>query len=413
MPYELIVVGGGIAGLTLARRAHDAGHRTLLLEATPRLGGALHTFRPTADFWLELGAHTLFNSYGHLIELLALTGLDGQLIPRQSLPYRLWTERGARTLFSELRPWELLRRGWQLPFRRRDGQSVAEYYEAIVGPGNFAEVVGPALDAMLCQPTAGFPADTLFRPKPRQRQLPRSFSLPGGLSTLVERLAEGLEVRTDAGVESIERAGTEGFRVRCAEAQWETERVVVATGSEQALRPLLMVAPGTAGKVGRIPLVTVESLGVVVAKDQVKLPPIAGLIGRRQPFFSVVSRDPIPHPQLRGFTFHFRPGLLDAAGRRAAAAAVLGTTHWEAEAFAAHHLPSLPMDHHERIAAAYRLLPRGVGISGNYLDGLSLEECVRHSQALHQQWFSAPVSAAPTASSEGRYRRTVMADPKS
>eukprot|EP01044_Picomonas_judraskeda_P034243 COSAG03_NODE_14104_length_477_cov_0.597884_1_plen_95_part_01 len=39
MPYDVIVVGGGVAGLTAAHTLRCAGLSVLLLEARPRLGG--------------------------------------------------------------------------------------------------------------------------------------------------------------------------------------------------------------------------------------------------------------------------------------------------------------------------------------------------------------------------------------
>jgi len=40
--YDVIVVGGGFAGVTAARECALQGRRTLLLEARDRLGGRTH-----------------------------------------------------------------------------------------------------------------------------------------------------------------------------------------------------------------------------------------------------------------------------------------------------------------------------------------------------------------------------------
>ncbi|MCU0934160.1 MAG: FAD-dependent oxidoreductase, partial [Thiobacillaceae bacterium] len=76
-PYDCIVIGGGASGLVSASRLAGAGRRVLLLEASDRLGGCIHTWRPQADFWLELGAHTAYNSYAPLLEALAARGRLG------------------------------------------------------------------------------------------------------------------------------------------------------------------------------------------------------------------------------------------------------------------------------------------------------------------------------------------------
>jgi monoamine oxidase len=41
--HDVIVVGGGFAGLTAARELRAAGRRVLLLEGRDRLGGRTHT----------------------------------------------------------------------------------------------------------------------------------------------------------------------------------------------------------------------------------------------------------------------------------------------------------------------------------------------------------------------------------
>ena len=72
--YDSIIIGGGVSGIVAAATATRAGHKTLLLEAGNRLGGCVHTWRPTEGFWLELGAHTAYNSYGAMLALNADRG---------------------------------------------------------------------------------------------------------------------------------------------------------------------------------------------------------------------------------------------------------------------------------------------------------------------------------------------------
>ncbi|MBT6905391.1 MAG: NAD(P)-binding protein, partial [Gemmatimonadetes bacterium] len=43
--YDVIVIGGGFAGVTAARDISMRGHRALILEARPRLGGRTFTSR--------------------------------------------------------------------------------------------------------------------------------------------------------------------------------------------------------------------------------------------------------------------------------------------------------------------------------------------------------------------------------
>lgn len=41
--YDLVIVGGGLAGMTAAYEAHKAGVKTLVLEGEDRLGGNAKT----------------------------------------------------------------------------------------------------------------------------------------------------------------------------------------------------------------------------------------------------------------------------------------------------------------------------------------------------------------------------------
>ena len=95
--YDCIVIGGGASGLVSAARLARSGRRILVLEAADRLGGCIHTWRPRADFWLELGAHTAYNSYAPLLEALADRGRLGDLLTREKLGYRFFEQDGSTT----------------------------------------------------------------------------------------------------------------------------------------------------------------------------------------------------------------------------------------------------------------------------------------------------------------------------
>src|SRR5262245_32022413 len=59
---EVVVVGGGAAGIAAARRLHDAGVDCLLVEARSRLGGRAFTVRSGADFAIDLGCGWLHSA---------------------------------------------------------------------------------------------------------------------------------------------------------------------------------------------------------------------------------------------------------------------------------------------------------------------------------------------------------------
>jgi hydroxysqualene dehydroxylase len=79
-PVRVAVVGGGLAGITAALLLADAGHRVVLHEARPRLGGLTHSFRrdgPAGTMWVDNGQHVFLRcctSYRALLDRLGSTG---------------------------------------------------------------------------------------------------------------------------------------------------------------------------------------------------------------------------------------------------------------------------------------------------------------------------------------------------
>lgn len=72
--HSIAIVGGGIAGLTLAWELGRRGHTVRVYEASERLGGPIHTMR-AQGYTCELGPHTLLQrteSLGRFIDELGL-----------------------------------------------------------------------------------------------------------------------------------------------------------------------------------------------------------------------------------------------------------------------------------------------------------------------------------------------------
>jgi hypothetical protein len=146
---------------------------------------------------------------------------------------------------------------------------------------------------------------------------------------------------------------------------------------DEAARLLRDTYPSIAEQLARIPVATVESTAVVVPKPALGLRPLAGLVAREAPFYSVVSRDVVPDMAWRGFAFHCRPGV-DEEQRVTVAAQVLEVTPdvFQAVRHTRHRLPSLRLGHGARMEAIDHLLQgEPLALAGNYFSGLSLEDC--------------------------------------
>lgn len=392
---DLVVVGGGISGLSLAWKAAQEGRRVLVLERERRVGGCVHSERTADGYWFELGAHTTYNSYGSFLDVAVGTGLAGAI-----------TERGpARGRFGFLRdgqvrwltpPKVLLQLDWleaalHAPrglFADKQGQSVQAHFSKLVGPKNYARVIGPFLSAVPSQPADGFPAQgpgSLFKTRPRRKEFIRSFGFKEGLQSVCDAAARAPGVTVETGVEAtgVARRG-DGFAVTCADGRTLEAPLTALAAPPAAAAPLLAAAfPALAAEIARVATVTVESLGVVLPREKAWMEECAFVVPAKDSFFSCVTRDPFPDPRFRAFAFHFRPGV-ERAERLARAAELLRV----AEADFAHVaekrvlLPAPAADHADRVAAIDRCLAGGkLMVTGNYFDGLAIEDCVLRSNA--------------------------------
>ncbi len=80
---DVIVVGGGVAGLSCALRLQQAGLDLRLLEAGERPGGNVATER-IGEFLVELGPHSLMSSGDWVFQLAEELGLEDALTPTRS-----------------------------------------------------------------------------------------------------------------------------------------------------------------------------------------------------------------------------------------------------------------------------------------------------------------------------------------
>ena len=142
--------------------------------------------------------------------------------------------------------------------------------------------------------------------------------------------------------------------------------------------------PGEMGDALRaIRTVELDSVGVVVAKDAVRLPDLAFVVPTDDVFWSAVSRDPVPDERRRAFTFHFKPGL-DRAARLRRISEVLELDQAAFEVIEERHavLPAPGRDHAAAVDALDRALAgTGLALTGNFFAGLAIEDCVARSKA--------------------------------
>jgi monoamine oxidase len=78
---KVIVVGGGVAGLFAARELSKQGHAVIVLEATDRLGGRVHTIRNSLFTQpVEKGVEFIHGNLPLTMELLKESGIESKVV---------------------------------------------------------------------------------------------------------------------------------------------------------------------------------------------------------------------------------------------------------------------------------------------------------------------------------------------
>lgn len=359
------------------------GLRSCVIEQSTRLGGAIHTERPTGGLWIEMGAHTCYNSYGRLLDIAADCDLLARLRPRKKLPWKIWDQGRVQSVTSHVNWLELLRSLPRLAVRNRERESVAEYYAAVLGRRNFNKVALPMLSAVVSQDATNFPAAMLFKKRPRRKGIVRSFTLAGGLQTLPEAMAAagGFTVKSGIAAQQVAMID-DGWQVATSDgATHHATALALAVPPGSAAKLMQPAMPKLAEKLAQIRECKVDSVGVVVRKDRVKLPLVAGLVGKNTFFRSLITRDVVEHPDLRGFVFH--SGSIGSDQERLHRAVEFLEVRQGDLEYVAHKsqtIPSPGMAHASVIAALQRLVAgKRIALTGNYFSGMALEDCLERS----------------------------------
>ena len=78
---DVLVVGGGLAGITAALECADRGLETVLVERRPRLGGLTAYSMQRGGLWIDNGQHVFLRCCTHYRGLLDRLGVRGQVAP--------------------------------------------------------------------------------------------------------------------------------------------------------------------------------------------------------------------------------------------------------------------------------------------------------------------------------------------
>ncbi len=313
---DVIIIGGGISGLTTAYMLQKQGRDVLLLEKLQLFGGAIRS-RRIDGYLTEAGPNSTLETTPILTELITELGLDdrklyaseaskkrfilknGKLVPLPMSPPAFF----ATPLFSFGTKLRLLREPFIPPAPRDANESVAQFVRRRLGQ----EMLDYAINPFVAGVYAGDPERLAVRaafPKlfeleqkygslikgqikgakeRRQRgeqskQAAKMFSFRDGMQTLTDALAHAIvRKHADVLVTRIEKT-VDGFVVTAGEARYASRVLVLATQAGAAASLCNDLAPEAARALEPIPY-----------------PPVAVVI-------TAFKREPGMHP-LDGFGF--------------------------------------------------------------------------------------------------------------
>jgi oxygen-dependent protoporphyrinogen oxidase len=436
---DVLIIGGGIAGLTAAYDLTRAGRRVMVLDAGPRAGGVIFTERQDG-FVIDAGPDSLLVQKPAALELCHELGLTDRLIP--TVPPRLaYVLRGgqlyplpeASVLGVPTRLLPLARSGlfsWtgklrmaaDLVMPRRAG-AADESIGAFIGRHFGREAVDYLAEPLLAGIHAGdvdrlsvqalFPrlaqaeanSGSLireFRGAPRGALRDGAFrSFPDGIGELVDALVGALPagtVRCRQRVMQIER--TDLFTVRTADGEvWRARQIVLATPAWVTADLLAPLDADLGAKCREIPYASTATVLLGYRAEAVGSPlrgsgfvvPRAeglGLLAGTWVSSKWRGRAPDDHVLLRGFVGGARdPHALDADDERIIerVAEIFGRLLQVsgrpllARVYRWERATAqYEVGHLDRIAAIERALARlpGISITGSGFRGVGIPDCV-------------------------------------
>lgn len=445
---DVLVVGGGISGLTTAFYLSRGGLRVALLEASPRLGGALDTWND-GPWRFELGPNTVMESHESVGRLIREAGLDGEKITALPSANRRYLWKGGRLhalpsgplglvrtpLFSAAAKLRLLREPWiPMPAGNPDEneESIAAFVRRRLGQDFLDYAVGPFVSGIY----AGDPEQLSTRHAvPRIAALEREhgslirgalagrkgsaprgamFSFRDGMERLPRELGQQIDARTGVACRRIVPIEG-GFRAETGAGDLEAKRVVLAVPADVAARLLEDATGGRSRGFADINYAAVAVVSTGWRRADVAHP-LDGfgflaprkeglrLLGVLFPSSIFPGRAPDDHVALTaivgGRTDPEAAGwdderlLSEVLGELRTTLGVRGEPAARVIRRWPRAIPQYEMGHGRFLELAWTIessLP-GLRIGGNFLRGVSVPDCIRNATAMADEILREPSS---------------------
>jgi len=313
---DVVVVGGGITGLTVAYELSRRGRRVIVLEADARPGGLIRTER-NDGFTIEAGPDALLATKPAGVDLVRALGLESDLLQvRTPGAFVLRGERlfrlpspsllGLPLTWSALAGYELL--PWsarlrlalepRVPLRAGDAdEAVASFFRRRFGPDTVDLIAQPLLGGIHAGNIEELSMQSLF---PRLLELERTqgsvlgqtgtapvfrgragqppqspfVSLRGGMATLVDALLRALPegtIRVGAAADTIART-PDGWRVSGGGDALVAPALVLAAPAYAVARLVAPLDAAAADLCARVPYVSTASVALAWPRCDVRHP---------------------------------------------------------------------------------------------------------------------------------------------
>lgn len=450
---DVIVIGAGLCGLTTAFYLHQAGKKVCLIDSAEQAGGVIRTVR-AEGFTVEAGPNSFQSSARELIELCAALGLSPVAASPLAKKRYLYLNRHLQALPGgplSLVMTPVLSVGAKLRLLQEpihpkgpDRESVADFIRRRLGTELLEKLVGPFIsgiyagDPETLDIAATFPAlkrweqesgsvlkglfNKMRQPKPGKKQPYRLLSFQQGMGELPQALASALppeNLRLGLSVQTLTRQ-QEGFTVSLSDQSLlRARQVVLATPAAAAAFLLESFSASGADTLRAIPYPALFSVHLGCLAEQLRHPLDGfGFLVPRTEGMKLLgsiwtsSLFPDRAPAGRVLLSSFIGGACEPEAKHwsesDALEAVLGDLRQVFDAdfssefsqvFAyAQAIPQYTLGHGDRMTTLCQQLEAQGGpfLTGNYLQGVSLNDCVKQGRSVAEKVLNALERSAPT-----------------
>jgi protoporphyrinogen/coproporphyrinogen III oxidase len=298
--HDVVVVGGGIAGLTAAWNLTQAGLDVKVVEEDPAPGGNIKTVG-NEDYRMESGPHSFMGSAENVWRLLEELGVDGQAVAADAVSNNRYILRDGKLHTLPTGAWPfistgLLSCGAKLslmcePFKRnraREEDTAWDFFKRRFGEEAATYIMSPFIsgvyagDIKQLGALAAFPKFWNFEKnsgsmirgamkymKAKRQRLKAEgkpyrkglFSLPGGLGQITTVLAERLGSAVESGYKADAIVSLpNGVEVRSGDRLWQGRAALLAVPPNRGAEILRESLPDAAAALQQIPMVPVAVL---------------------------------------------------------------------------------------------------------------------------------------------------------